>query len=1268
MTRGPFKKRCCRGENSEGGQALILAIVFLVIFSLLLTALLSGVGVNLSQTAVANDQGQLQYAADAGIEWGINQLEQSGSQCNSPGTQISGTPFYPVLGNPGKTDGSTPFQITNPTAHGPIATTVYCEPMTGLGSGIFGGYTVVTGMNYPNTPGYPGFTSPYGSQEFAGSQNCTSFSGDPVGSAASATYATPVASTSTNLSPLCLSYPSNPWTDTGFMPDENGVPVTPGNISETYANDAGDIFAVGAPATPTQTGTVSINNTSLMITSPTLFLPGTDYVGFTITDAGGDFNANTKVVTENITNNTITLSARPKNTKANAQITLTGTQGGGIFHFDGQDDFSYVGASAPNTTLTGVWAPQSDPNHVWVVGNSGTILSCSSSCSNESAVWTAQTSGTARNLTAITGINGSSPQALWAVGASGTLVSYNGTAWAVDSLQSQSPVSGSATVTHSGPWVVNSPIFTAAQTHLGWKIADNASPSAFGANSIITAESSGTATVNPNPGHTENSGTYMITLTPPSAPTPAFTSVYADASGNIWAAGSSNNLGVIYECANPCSTSTPTWTPVPVTTPPTTYASITGTGTSLWAVGGSSISVCASSCGTAPWSTYQPPNAGTLTDIVAADAGDIWLVTSNVMKAGNTPAEPIMYCHISCNTSGASWSTEAINDPESTLNTLTAVPASLQTDPTWAGSVWVAGNIPGAGNGTGWATYTPTPAGNNNNFLLDMKGGNVLNGGALNLATPVEIDGGQFVQYAASTCPPPPGRTALKFVNGGASPYQCTTANSSAAFSSNSLLSPLLSVDEPLPSESASGLAACVQANNCTDLSSSAITVHTPSASCPSFTEYFPGYYTNLKADPSGGGTTYFASGVYYLHGTGGPLDNGYVIGGQPGPGDAPTVVTNSPCWQYISDNWQNLDNGSSTGMGLPAGTTCTTTGGGGGTSIPCAFPSGTWYEGIDSGGSATTSPNGTGVSWVLGNKASFDVHTVDLELFTRQVPDYLSSGTGLGPNGSKTVSQENNEGTSGVTIREVPPVCGASPPGTLGIDGAMHPGPFCVLASSGWAPLNPGVNDQTIQVDANNKNNDRNPFVYIHGAIYMPDNNMTLFTNSPGKDVWVGALDVNSLELTFNSQSSPPIQIIGGGSPQVAKVELISQAQDPISNTTVWEEAVVNEPLFGAKQTGTQANKAAAITNGSRTIGSFLFGPTPSYIGFTVTGNGIPPNTTIVSEDTQHGLAQMSNAATLTNSSASITLSPIPSIQSWRYCNGGGSPSPTAFIQACRK
>jgi hypothetical protein len=130
--------------------------------------------------------------------------------------------------------------------------------------------------------------------------------------------------------------------------------------------------------------------------------------------------------------------------------------------------------------------------------------------------------------------------------------------------------------------------------------------------------------------------------------------------------------------------------------------------------------------------------------------------------------------------------------------------------------------------------------------------------------------------------------------------------------------------------------------------------------------------------------------------------------------------------------------------------------------------------------------------------------------------------------------------------------------------------------------------------------------------------------------------------------------------------VELVAQAQDPISNTTVWEEAVVNEPLFGAALIGTQQNKPASITQGSKTIASILFGQSVSYIGFTITGNGIPPNTTITSQDSQ-GTAQMSNAATVTNPNASVTLSPIPSIQSWRYCNGGGNPGLTAFIQACK-
>ncbi len=201
------------------------------------------------------------------------------------------------------------------------------------------------------------------------------------------------------------------------------------------------------------------------------------------------------------------------------------------------------------------------------------------------------------------------------------------------------------------------------------------------------------------------------------------------------------------------------------------------------------------------------------------------------------------------------------------------------------------------------------------------------------------------------------------------------------------------------------------------------------------------------------------------------------------------------------------------------------------------------------------------------------------MELFTRAVPDATNPAASATALSAQIVS----EGSQGLSMREIPPACPSGAP-SAGVDGAVHPGPFCVTTASKWAPLNPGAN-QALQIDANN----HSPYVYIHGAIYMPDNDVTLFTNQANRDVWVGALDVNSLELTYDSSSSPPIQIISGGSPKVVQVELIAQAQDPSNSvTTSWEEAVVNLPPAG----GNPTIQSWRYCNGGSALGGSAPGP----------------------------------------------------------------------------
>ncbi len=84
--------------------------------------------------------------------------------------------------------------------------------------------------------------------------------------------------------------------------------------------------------------------------------------------------------------------------------------------------------SGTSVNLNDATSP-ADNAHVWVVGDGGTILECTTSCQTPgSAVWTKQTSNTTANLYSIAGADNSN---VWAVGAGGVIDFWNGSTWAL---------------------------------------------------------------------------------------------------------------------------------------------------------------------------------------------------------------------------------------------------------------------------------------------------------------------------------------------------------------------------------------------------------------------------------------------------------------------------------------------------------------------------------------------------------------------------------------------------------------------------------------------------------------------------------------------------------------------------------------------------------------------------------------------------------------------------------------------------------------------
>lgn len=346
------------------------------------------------------------------------------------------------------------------------------------------------------------------------------------------------------------------------------------------------------------------------------------------------------------------------------------------------------------------------------------------------------------------------------------------------------------------------------------------------------------------------------------------------------------------------------------------------------------------------------------------------------------------------------------------------------------------------GGKTSWVlTYAPLVPGDCSPCLAQILGGPIFNANGYNIASGLDASGG-FEQYIADgSCPTPPAILKTTF--------SCATT----------IPEDLRNWSEPLPDAVPAAAPAEYQGDG--------KTISPGTASCPSYQLFVPGKYTDMSfVDHK---THFFKPGVYYLDTGKMMFDNGktppndlFLIGGKPAEGDVPELSDESPCWDEIQ-----------------AGT---------------GDPSNSWSTAV-----------GTGVTFILGADTWWDIHTVNLEIFTR---------TG-GP---------ASEGAQGIAVRET---CTArtpkSPP-----SGSLS-GPTCP-AGKGWAASVIGKPNQIFQADANN----HNPRVKLHGRMFVPNHNVTEFTNDTS--VVLGAVWANSLEFTYADDNSPPVTVSGGspGEPTV--------------------------------------------------------------------------------------------------------------------------------------
>jgi len=610
--------------------------------------------------------------------------------------------------------------------------------------------------------------------------------------------------------------------------------------------------------------------------------------------------------------------------------------------------------------------------------------------------------------------------------------------------------------------------------------------------------------------------------------------------------------GTVMECTAGCSTTTPTWLTesLPSGTPELT--DIFGTSASAaYAVGvprRGQDTILSFNSGTDSWSALgTPPSGATVLQGVLAANGDVWAVGSTgnsgsmllyngsswstvTLPSGTGPllglsgvnssgteylwavtAGGVLACTAGCATASPTWASSSI--PGATLTSI----AAGDTGDVWAvasngnayycssscnqsGSTWTSqttgatnlqdvsaaqlppgscysGNVWAVGQNGGVFTYTPVCPGVVN-AKVTVSGGDVFNGSAMNLVQGLDVKE-NFYQFDSSgaACTNFPKPSQLKV--DGSIGYTCT----------NSVPSSLQTLQEAFPSTPPANS----PNQNGTTVSVSGV------SGCPDYVVFTPGTYTghlNFSANT----TYFFESGLYYFTGGFGAFDNGpgtgtdnlYIIGGHPSQGDPVSVAQNSPCWSTIKAS--------------------------------------TYF----------TAGTGTGVEWILGAASWMDVHTVNLELFTRE-------------GGNTSI-----EGAQGISVREVPPFCSGAQTGS--------PDGWC--AGSKWLPScsnstsNPNQcgNNQLFQVDAN----DHEPNVFVHGALYMPDNNVEEYTGTTSTGVTLGPIDCDSLELSFQSSSTKILQIEAGtGNPVVALIATATSGSLSFS-----EEAV-----YGIETTGQSAS-----------------------------------------------------------------------------------------------
>ena len=1207
-------RRSGRGRGDDG-VSLIIALAILSVFGIGIGFILGEAQVNFKSTEVTGTIRNMTYAADGGVEYGIAQA-RAGYCASTVAAPPSPTPLAP-----GEVS-ATPVSLSEPGVNPSLSVT--CETTAGNSlANTFGGseghpgYSVVTNSPAGSSNCVSLASDPVGESNqinYSASTHCATYGASGTG----ALYWSPAAPPTKNFygssydllgvshyqdpstgnvsawavgsNTTILSFDGSNWNAVGCVGCTRSSNLT---LYGVYAVSPTSVWAVGTNGT---NGVVLYDNgsdnwTLYTLTSTTsltavwgadatdVWAVGAGGTVEYIQPSGGSLAVTTQKLPGSLHNPNLSGVWGVTGSLAATASTLWAVGDGGMVVNSTTGGGSWsrqtTGVSA---NLTAVVATSS--SSVWVVGASGTILQSA----NGGSSWSTSTSGTTANLYALYAASSGSAYDVWAVGAGGVVDYWPGSgSWSCAATPAACQTVPAGTSDLHG---ISGVGYGPGQVHtvgLGATILDyngipsSVSPVNFG--QPWRAQTSPTTQTLNDVGSTPVAGGGSVEYAVGNNQSGAET-ILVSTDGQTWnkatVSGSQPLYGVSAARVQSASAS-----------PPVTD------GTHAWAVGGGGQIYATANSGST-WATQASPTTQTLNAVFALDDTDVWAVGNNSGSAetilfynGSTwssvgpslgRGQPL-YGVWAADTShvwavggggtilfynGTSWSA-ASSPTSSQLNGLAGISASQvwavgnrqgnkETILFYDGSTWTSvgpSNSPpedlnsvfaqsnsgtpqvfAVGNnglvyfydGTSWtqqtgpstkvSLYGVTAVGSGNYQAWSVgAGGSIWNFNPFAPYGMSIISGGTVFNSGTTSLPSPGSGNSCNdcvdisdsgFVQGG---QTCTgEPNSllgelylSGTYSCTTSTQPAVSESLPTPSSLWPGCT-MVQASQGQQFASPCpVQSSSPSVqnlSCGSYAQFSPGIYT------SSFGRLFQQKSL-----------NAFFQSGVYYLDNVGTVVINS--------------SGSYIVGGMPASpTTNPALVGTENPSVASSSPCWSYMQAHDSN-------NGSGVEFILGGNSSIQILDGNVELFGR------SGGSSA-------------EGAQGISIRE------ACSPSSSALSSP-------VACTGGWDASLPGASNQILSMKASQLGNGNNPnqgkpALDVHSAIYAPDDNVDLYsnTNTAGLGTTVGAIDCWSLELSVQNYTSPAIRAQAGGPLAVRRVIFTALAQGGTGSIPVKEEAVV--------------------------------------------------------------------------------------------------------------